>query len=114
MCINVHEEKPAIRSNCKKKMVGTRRLELLTSTVSKFPVAVLTTTYWLLETAEQRGTTRRSVFLQVILQARFRDASHMGFQVLLAGVRSWLRNARGTEEGGGDRCPIAPVSVSSL
>jgi hypothetical protein len=53
----------------KKRMVGTRRLELLTSTVSKFPVAVLTTTYRLLETAERLGNTRKSEFLQVILQA---------------------------------------------
>ena len=30
---------------CLKEMVGTRRLELLTSHVSKFPVAVQLTTY---------------------------------------------------------------------
>jgi hypothetical protein len=52
-------------------MVGTRRLELLTSTVSNFQVAVLPITYRLLETAEQRGNTWKPKFLQVILQARF-------------------------------------------
>jgi hypothetical protein len=52
-------------------MVGTRRLELLTSTVANFQVAVLPTTYRSLVTAEQRGNTWKPNFLQVILQARF-------------------------------------------
>ena len=54
-----------------KEMVGTRRLELLTSTVANFQVAVLPTTYRSLVTAEQRGNTGKPNFLQVILQARF-------------------------------------------
>ena len=34
MCLIVHGRKQQIGSKCKKEMVGTRRLELLTSTVS--------------------------------------------------------------------------------
>ena len=45
---------------CLKEMVGTRRLELLTSTVSKFPVAVQLTTYRSLGTAWQHRKLRRS------------------------------------------------------
>jgi hypothetical protein len=41
-------------------MVGTRRLELLTSTVSKAVSYLTTTTYRLLETAQERGNTRKA------------------------------------------------------
>src|SRR5690349_3479956 len=51
-------------------MVGTRRLELLTSTVSISPVLVLSTTYRSLETAKEPARTSKSDFQQVILQAR--------------------------------------------
>jgi len=72
-----HRKNPHL---AEKEMVGTRRLELLTSTVSKFPVAVLTTTYWLLETAEQRESTRKPDFSQVILQVIFMDVLNDVFQ----------------------------------
>ena len=78
-------------------MVGTRRLELLTSTVSKSIYAVLPTTYRSLETAEERRNTRKPDFQQVILQAKkklvkrnisihssgnnFRVADHPGLSV---------------------------------
>ena len=35
MCTNVHEENRASARKLNKEMVGTRRLELLTSTVSR-------------------------------------------------------------------------------
>jgi hypothetical protein len=63
-----------------KNLVAARRLELLTSTVSIFQVALLPTTYRSLETAEQRGNTRKPKFLQVILQARFLKPRTWGFK----------------------------------